>query len=163
MEFEVSHDVKRVTALYDALWAERFGNVMRVAGVLAGGAMTWLLLGGGALAGVAFGAAVMVVVLAQVMRETVRRQVAAWLAEFGPTPLRYRIEDDSLHETSSQGECMLRWQAFAAARELQGFLVLPRRPSDAGQLIALPLATLPAAARLAIEDRIAAAAAGRVG
>jgi hypothetical protein len=163
MEFEVHHDAQRMQALYQALWAERFRGATRASGVIAVAAMTWLLLGGGALAGVVFGAAVTLVAIAQVLRDAVKRQVAAWLAEFGPTPLRYRVEADALHESSSLGECNLRWQAFAPARELQGFLVLPRRPAEGAQVIALPLAALPDAARSAIEDRVAAAAAGRMG
>jgi hypothetical protein len=165
MEFEVRHDTARVQALYQALWAERFRAAVRVSGVVAFAAMTWLLLGGRgpAFAGIVLGAAVMFIGCAEVVREGVRRQVAGWLAEFGSAPLHYRIDADGLHETSAVGECRLRWHAFAPARELGGFLVLPRRPADSGQIIALPLAALPAAARQAIEDRLGAAATGRMG
>jgi hypothetical protein len=165
MEFEVRHDAARVQALYQALWAERFRAAVWVSNLVAVAAMTWLLLGGTglAVAGTVLGAAVMFIGCAQVVREGVRRQVAGWLAEFGAAPLHYRIDADGLHETSAVGECRLRWHAFAPARELEGFLVLPRRPADSGQVIALPLAALPAAARLAIEDRLGAAGAGRMG
>jgi hypothetical protein len=163
MEIEVQHRPERLVALYDVLWAERFRTVMFIAGSLAVAALVWLLLGGRVLPAGVFGASLAVVVAGQLVRETLRRQVAAQLASFGAQPLRYHIDDEGLRETSSIGDCQLRWHAFDRPRELGGFLVLPRHPKDVGQVIALPLESLPADARQAIEDRVAAASTTRVG
>jgi hypothetical protein len=163
MEIEVRHSVERLTALYDALWAERFRTVIVIAGVLAGASLVWLTLGGRLLPAGVFGASLVVVVAAWLVRTTMRRQVAAQWALFGAQPMRYGIGDEALSEASSLGNCSLRWRAFDRPRELQGFLVLPRHPTDAGNVIALPLDSLSVEARRLIEDRIAAAAATPVG
>jgi hypothetical protein len=163
MEIEVRHNLERLIALYDALWAERFRAVMVIAGSLAGASLVWLALGGRMLPAGVFGASLVVVAVSWLGRATMRRQVTAQLALFGPQPLRYRIGDETLSEASSLGDCSLRWRAFDRPRELQGFFVLPRHPTDAGNVIALPLDSLSADARRLIEDRIAAAAATPVG
>lgn len=165
MEFSVTHRLDRLVPLYEAIWAERFGRAITVFGAVAVASMTALILwsGGPWLAVAALSASLMAIALISLARESMRQQVERQFAELGLQQMRYRIEDTGFSEASTAGDCTLRWHAFAPPRELAGFLVLPRRPANSGNVIALPLDQLSAEARRAIEDRIGHAAATRVG
>lgn len=165
MEFNVSHRLDRVVGLYDALWAERFrAPALWSFGGAVAAACAMLLWPGARLVAVAiFSACVLATAIARLVRSMTRQQVRRQFEELRLAQMRYRVLDEGLSESSAAGDCMLRWHALAPPRELAGFLVVPRRPIDSNNLIALPLDQLSAEARLAIEDRIGRAAATRVG
>jgi hypothetical protein len=165
MEFDISHRIDRVVSLYDALWAERFSAPARVSlGGAVAAACALLLWPGARIASAAIcSACALAAAVAWWIRSTTRQQVQRQFDELRLAHMRYRVLEEGLSESSAAGNCLLRWHALAPPRELAGFLVVPRRPIDSNNLIALPLDQLSAEARRAIEDRIGRAAATPVG
>jgi hypothetical protein len=165
MEFTVTHRLDRLLPLYDALVVERVGRARTLLWIVAVAAATALLMGRGMpwWAAALLAGSATAIALIGMTRESVRQHVTAQFELLEREPLRYRLDEAGLFEASFVGEGTLRWHAFAAPRELAGFLVLPRHPVQGGHLIALPLDQLPPEARRVIEGRVERAASGPMG
>lgn len=159
MEFEVTHTPDGLRTLYRALWRRRFGNWSLLAWAVAIGSALLMLAAASApwYAVAAFTASVLFVAWTSSARDSATGFAIALLRRLDPPTLHLRLTDEALHETTSVSSSELRWSEFERVDEVDGHLVLIRRPKEAQMFVALPLAALPAGAREFIEAHVGAA------
>jgi hypothetical protein len=145
VEFEVRHTPEELKRAYTEWWEARYRGAYRISFWIAVAAFAGMLLMRSApwpLVVVAVLAASYAALLTT-QRDTALRLALQYLDILGPEPFRYRVSAAGMREITAAGECELRWSAFESVVRQSNAVLLVRKPSEAQNVIILPLSQIP--------------------
>ncbi len=163
IEFEIKHTAEGLTRAYTEWWEGRYRRAYRISFWVAVAALTGMLFMSSApwpLVVVATLGAGCAALLAAI-RDTAIRLALQYLDILGPEPFRYGLSDTGLRETTAAGTCELRFSVFESVVRQRDALILVRKPSEAQNIIILPLSQIPAEIPDILDSRIRSSSGSR--
>jgi hypothetical protein len=156
IEFEIRHRADTLRRVYTEWWRRRYARAYWISFFIAVAAFLFMLLlrrAAWPLVALATLASAYAGFLT-VLLDTAIGLALKRLEILGEAPLRFRLDEAGIRESSRIGESQVKWSGFDSVVRQRDALILVRKPRESQTFVVFPLDQVPPEAQAFIEDRL---------